>query len=82
LQIGDRRIEGHIQEKEEARKTYEKAKTERPQGVALVEQQRPNLFTNSVAHIGPNELDAHHDRVPADARSTRTASTACAFRSP
>ena len=55
VQIGDRRIEGQIQEKEEARKTYEKAKTE-GRKAALVEQQRPNLFTNSVAHIGPNEM--------------------------
>src|SRR6185436_18786846 len=55
MQIGERVIEGVIQEKEEARKTYEKAKTE-GRKAALVEQQRPNLFTNSVAHIGPNEM--------------------------
>ena len=54
VQIGERRIEGQIQEKEEARRTYEKAKAE-GRKAALVEQQRPNLFTNSVAHIGPNE---------------------------
>jgi sortase len=54
MRIGERAIEGVIQEKEEARKTYEKAKTE-GRKAALVEQQRPNLFTNSVAHIGPNE---------------------------
>ena len=54
IRIGERAIEGVIQEKEEARKTYEKAKTE-GRKAALVEQQRPNLFTNSVAHIGPNE---------------------------
>jgi Ca-activated chloride channel family protein len=55
MQIGDRRIEGRIQEKEEARRTYEKAKVE-GRKAALVEQQRPNLFTNSVAHIGPNDM--------------------------
>jgi Ca-activated chloride channel family protein len=54
MRIGERAIEGLIQEKEEARRTYEKAKTE-GRKAALVEQQRPNLFTNSVAHIGPNE---------------------------
>jgi len=54
MRIGERAIEGVIQEKEEARKTYEKAKSEGKKA-ALVEQQRPNLFTNSVAHIGPNE---------------------------
>jgi Ca-activated chloride channel family protein len=52
--IGERVIEGRIQEKEEARRTYETAKRE-GRKAALVEQQRPNLFTNSVAHIGPNE---------------------------
>jgi Ca-activated chloride channel family protein len=55
MRIGERVIEGQIQEKEEARRTYETAKRE-GRKAALVEQQRPNLFTNSVAHIGPNEM--------------------------
>lgn len=55
VRIGERVIEGRIKEKEEARKTYEKAKSEGKKA-ALVEQQRPNLFTNSVANIGPNEM--------------------------
>lgn len=52
--IGDRIVEGQIQEKEEARQVYETAKQ---QGVkaSLVEQQRPNLFTTRVANIGPGE---------------------------
>lgn len=54
LRVGERVIEGQIQEKGEARKTYEKAKSE-GRKAALVEQQRPNLFTNNVAHIGPGE---------------------------
>src|SRR4051812_10632809 len=54
MRIGERAIEGVIQEKEEARRTYEKAKSE-GRKAALVEQQRPNLFMNSVAHIGPND---------------------------
>jgi len=54
MRIGDRTIEGRIQEKEEARRTYEKARVE-GRKAALVEQQRPNLFTNAVAHIGPDE---------------------------
>jgi Ca-activated chloride channel family protein len=54
LQIGTRRIEGAVQEKEAARKTYEQAKSD-GRKATLVEQQRPNLFTNSVAHIGPGE---------------------------
>ena len=55
MKIGERLIEGRIREKEEARRTYEKAKRE-GRKAALVEQQRPNLFTNAVAHIGPNDF--------------------------
>ena len=55
MRIGEREIEGVIQEKDAARKTYEQAKTD-GRKAALVEQQRPNLFTNSVAHIGPGEM--------------------------
>jgi Ca-activated chloride channel family protein len=54
LRIGSRVIEGRVQEKAEARRAYEKARGE-GRKAALVEQQRPNLFTNSVAHIGPGE---------------------------
>jgi len=52
--IGERFIEGEIREKEEAKKDYEKAKTE-GRKASLVEQQRANLFTTSVANIGPGE---------------------------
>ncbi|MGK2740155.1 marine proteobacterial sortase target protein [Tepidicaulis sp. LMO-SS28] len=52
--IGDRVIEGEIKEKEEARQIYEKAK-EDGKRASLVEQNRPNIFTNSVANIGPGE---------------------------
>ena len=55
MRIGERVIEGQVKEKEEARQTYEKAKSE-GRKAALVEQLRPNLFTNSVAHIGPGEM--------------------------
>jgi Ca-activated chloride channel homolog len=55
MKIGERVIEGRIREKEEARRAYEKAKSE-GRKAALVEQQRPNLFTNAVAHIGPNDF--------------------------
>src|SRR5688572_7158280 len=54
IRIGSRTLEGRIREKAEARKAYEKAKAE-GRKASLVEQQRPNLFTNSVAHIGPGE---------------------------
>ena len=54
MHIGERIIEGEIQEKEEARATYEAAR-EAGQRASLVEQERPNMFTTSVANIGPRE---------------------------
>ncbi len=54
MAIGDRFIEGQIKERQEARKIYEKAKSEGIKA-SLVEQERPNIFTNSVANIGPHE---------------------------
>jgi Ca-activated chloride channel family protein len=52
--IGSRVIEGRIREKGQARREYQQAKSE-GRKAALVEQLRPNLFTNTVAHIGPGE---------------------------
>ena len=52
--VGERRIEGVIQEKEKARKTYEKAKRQ-GRRASLVDQERPNIFTTQVANIGPGE---------------------------
>jgi Ca-activated chloride channel family protein len=54
LEIGERIIEGRIEEREMARKVYEKAKSE-GRKASLVEQDRPNIFTTSVANIGPGE---------------------------
>jgi Ca-activated chloride channel family protein len=54
MRIGERRIEGQIRERAQARKEYEQARHEGKKA-ALVEQERPNLFTTSVAPIGPNE---------------------------
>jgi len=54
MHIGERIIEGEIREKEQAKKEYEQAKTA-GQKTSLVEQQRANLFTTSVANIGPGE---------------------------
>ncbi len=54
MQIGDRFIEGQIKAREEARQVYEQAKAEGKK-TALLEQQRPNIFTNQVANIGPGE---------------------------
>ncbi len=54
LYIGERFIEGEIREKDAARKEYEQAKKEGKK-TSLVEQQRANLFTTSVANIAPGE---------------------------
>ncbi len=54
MQIGDRFIEGQIKPRQEAREIYEQAKAEGKKA-ALLEQQRPNIFTNQVANIGPGE---------------------------
>jgi len=54
MRIGERIIEADIKEKRLAKKIYEKAKSEGKK-TALVEQERPNMFTNSVANIGPGE---------------------------
>jgi Ca-activated chloride channel homolog len=52
--IGDRIVVGEIKERQEAKRVYEQAKAEGKKA-ALMEQERPNLFTNSVANIGPGE---------------------------
>ncbi|MFY9820445.1 MAG: marine proteobacterial sortase target protein [Thermoanaerobaculia bacterium] len=54
MKVGSRTILGAIQDKDAARQTYAAAKQ---QGVkaSLVEQQRPDVFTTAVAHIGPGE---------------------------
>jgi Ca-activated chloride channel homolog len=54
MQIGDRFLEGQVKERVEARQIYEKAAREGFKAT-LIEQQRPNIFTNSVANIGPHE---------------------------
>jgi Ca-activated chloride channel family protein len=54
LEIGERVIEGQVREREAAREVYEKAKNE-GRRASLVEQERPNIFTTSVANIGPGE---------------------------
>lgn len=54
MKVGERVIEGQIQEKTQARRTYEKAKREGKKA-SLLEQERPNIFTVSLAHIGPLE---------------------------
>jgi Ca-activated chloride channel family protein len=52
--VGARVIEGRVEEREQARRTYQTAKRE-GRKASLVEQERPNVFTTSVANIGPGE---------------------------
>ena len=54
MTVGDRTIRGVIREREEARKIYEAA---RNQGyvASLLTQERPNIFTQSVANIEPGK---------------------------
>lgn len=55
--IGKRRIRGEIRDRDEARVTYESAKAA-GKVASLLEQQRPNIFTQSVANIEPGvEID-------------------------
>ncbi len=54
LRIGERVVQGVIKEKAAAKAAYEQAKAG-GRRAALLEQERPNLFTSSVANIGPRE---------------------------
>ena len=54
MKVGERIIEGQIKERAEAKRRYEQAKQEGKR-TSLVEQERSNLFTTSVANIGPGE---------------------------
>ena len=52
--VGGRLIEGKIKEKQQARRIYQKARAQGKKA-SLLEQERPNIFTASVANIGPHE---------------------------
>jgi Ca-activated chloride channel homolog len=54
IQVGDRTVRGLIKEREEARKIYEKA-IRQGRTAALLDQQRPNIFTQTVGNIPPGE---------------------------
>jgi Ca-activated chloride channel homolog len=54
MTVGDRVIEGVVQEKAAARQTYEAAKQQGTKA-ALIEEQRAGVFTTSLANIGPGE---------------------------
>ncbi|WP_444921090.1 marine proteobacterial sortase target protein [Microbulbifer sp. CnH-101-G] len=54
IQLGERRIVGKVRERKQAAKIYKAARAAGKRA-ALLEQQRPNLFTNKVANIAPGE---------------------------
>ena len=54
MRVGDRVLAGEIRTRAEAKATYAKAKQE-GRKATLVEQERPNVFTSSVANLGPGE---------------------------
>jgi Ca-activated chloride channel homolog len=55
LTVGTRRIVGEIRQREDAERVYERAAIAGKKA-SLVSQERPNVFTTSVANIGPGEL--------------------------
>jgi Ca-activated chloride channel family protein len=50
--VGDRTVKGKIKRREEAKAIYEAAR-EAGQTASLLDQERPNIFTQSVANIAP-----------------------------
>jgi len=54
IQVADRIIEGKIMEKAQAKKIFEQAKSSGKRA-SLVQQYRPNLFTNHIANIAAHE---------------------------
>ncbi|WP_028025597.1 marine proteobacterial sortase target protein [Enterovibrio calviensis] len=54
IRVGERIIEGEIQKKQDARKTFNQAAIEGKKA-SLIEQHRTNLFSTHVANIAPNE---------------------------
>ena len=54
MRIGERVIEGEIQEKVRAQQTYAQAASEGKQA-SLLSQERPNLFKSRVANLAPGE---------------------------
>ncbi len=54
MKIGNREIRAKIEQRDKAKKIYEQAKSS-GQRAALLEQERPNIFTQSVANIMPGD---------------------------
>ncbi|MCP4907593.1 MAG: marine proteobacterial sortase target protein, partial [bacterium] len=54
MRIGDRLIKGQVAERARARSAYRRARAE-GRKASLVEEERPNIFTASIANLGPGE---------------------------
>jgi Ca-activated chloride channel family protein len=70
LQVGNQRIRAVIREKQAAKKEFEAAKAA-GKSAALLEQQRPNVFTMNVANVMPQDeirVELHYSEllVPTD----------------
>ena len=62
VRIGDRTIRGEIKRRAEAREIYERAR-ENGQIAALLDQERPNIFTQHIANLMPGasvEVEIHY----------------------
>jgi Ca-activated chloride channel family protein len=65
LRVGDRAVDAQIREKQQARAEYAQARRE-GKSAALLEQQRPNVFTMAIANVMPG------DEIAVDLRYTET----------
>jgi Ca-activated chloride channel family protein len=54
MDVGDELVEAKIREREEARQTFEQGKRE-GKAAALLEQHRPNMFTQEIANLMPGD---------------------------
>ena len=54
IRIGERTVRGTIKERDEARRIYENAKAQ-GQLAGLLDQERPNIFTQALANIRPGD---------------------------
>jgi len=57
FRVGDRVVLSEVRRREEAKRVYEQARQE-GRTAALTEQERPNLFTQSIANVPPGETVA------------------------
>lgn len=69
FRIRERVVKATVKEKEEARRSYEAARSQ-GRAATLLEQERPNLFTLSVANLPPGEVVevslGYHERLGYD----------------